>query len=97
MATAPQVVPGDPAQRKPRRSRSPAVARPAYFLVQVTNEQGEPVAFDKKRIKLILVERDLEVVAEMMESERYPHAFYLRGIVPVRRVGQPRATPAAAA
>lgn len=101
MATAPQVIhpadPNQPAPVKARRKRTPSVARPAFFVIQVTNEQGEPIAFDKKRIKLVTVERDAEVVMEMMDNASHPHAFYLRGIVPVKRVAQPRSTTPTAA
>jgi hypothetical protein len=94
MATSPQVVhQGDPAQPKPKRKRSPSVAKPAFFIIQIMNEQGEPVAFDKKRVKLVAVERSADQVLDMVESGKHPHAFYLRGIVPVARQAAPRATP----
>jgi len=98
MATAPQAVhSGDPAQPKPKRKRSPSVAKPAFFVIQILDEHGEPVAFEKKRVKLVSVERSAEVVMEMMETAKHPHAFYLRGIVPVARQSAPRAASTAAA
>jgi hypothetical protein len=76
-----------PAKRKRRRSAS--VAKPAFFVIQVLDESGEPVHFDKSRIRLVKVERNAEAIMELMDNEDYPHAFYLRGIVPVARQGQP--------
>ena len=83
-------------QPKAKRKRSASVAKPAFFIIQVLDEQGQPMAFDKKRVKIVSVERSAETVMELVESGNHPHAFYLRGIVPVARVSTPRATPAAA-
>jgi hypothetical protein len=88
-----QADPNQPAQPKARRKRSPSVPQPVFFVIQMTDEQGQPVAFDKKRIKLVTVERDPNIVMELMDNATHQHAFYLRGVVPVKRVGQPRATP----
>jgi len=73
------------AQPKGKRKRSPSVAKPAFFVIQVLDTDGKPVAFDKRQIKLVRVERNAEAVMEMMDNADYPHAFYLRGIVPVTR------------
>jgi len=70
---------------KQKRKRSPSVAKPAFFVIQVLDENGTPVKFDKSRIKLLAVERNAETVMEMMDNETHQHAFYLRGIVPVQR------------
>jgi hypothetical protein len=103
MANRPQVVgeenisgadtPGAPVRRK--RSRSASVAKPAFFVLQMLDDNGEPTAFDKSRLKLVLVERSAEKIMEIMDNSTYPHAFYLRGIVPVQRQSAPRLTPAA--
>jgi hypothetical protein len=84
-----------PARRKRRRSAS--VAKPAFFVLQMLNEEGEPVAFDKSRLKLVLVERNAEKIMEIMDNSTYPYAFYLRGIVPVQRQSAPRMTTSEAA
>ena len=76
-----------PAKRKRRRSAS--VAKPAFFVIQVLDDNGEPTHFDKSRIRLVKVERNAEAIMELMDNEDYPHAFYLRGIVPVSRPGTP--------
>ena len=81
-----------PAKRK--RTRSASVAKPAFFVLQMLDANDEPVAFDKSRLKLVLVERSAEKVMELMEYSTYPHAFYLRGIVPVQRQSAPRLSPA---
>ena len=102
MATQPRVVDtGDPATQvvKQKRKRSPSVAKPAFFIIQVLDEHGQPMQFDKKRVKLLRVERSADQVLEMVESGEYQHAFYLRGIVPVARQSAPRTmspTPTAA-
>jgi hypothetical protein len=38
----------------------------------------------------VSVERSAEQVMDLVESGNHPHAFYLRGIVPVARQSQPR-------
>ena len=73
---------------KQRRRRSPSVAKPAFFIVQILDESGQPMPFDKKRVKLVAVERSAEKVMDAMEGGTYPNAFYLRGIVPAGRGGQ---------
>ena len=89
MATAPTMVSDAP---KKKRNRSPSVAKPAFFIIQIMDEQGKPTSFDKKRVHLIKVERDAEKVMDLVEGGEHPHAFYLRGIVPVAR--QQSRTPA---
>lgn len=93
MATAPTNIADAP---KKKRNRSPSVAKPAFFIIQIMDESGKPVAFDKKRVHLIKVERDAEKVMDLVEGGEHPHAFYLRGIVPVARQAQRPAAPQAA-
>jgi hypothetical protein len=98
MATQPRPVTAtDPSQPRQKRKRSPSVAKPAFFIVQVLDENGQPQPFDKKRVKIVSVERSAEQVMELVESGEHPHAFYLRGIVPVARTAQPRGNQAQAA
>ena len=95
MATSPQIVP--PQGEKKRRSRSPSVAKPAYFVIEVLDETGKPVKMDKKRIKLVAVERDIEKAVMMCEEDgEHPNAVWLRGVVPVTRQSATRTTPQAA-
>jgi hypothetical protein len=84
---------------KPKRSRSPNTARPAFVVLQMLDENGEPHYIDKKRIKIVAVERNAEKVMELTEEGNHPHAIYLRVVVPVSRTQAPRtpkAQPAAA-
>ena len=90
MATRPEAVPTSEqaqAPAKAKRKRSPSVAKPAFFVIQILDESGQPVPFDKRRVKLLKVERNAEIIMEMMDNAEYPNAFYLRGIVPVARAG----------
>jgi len=86
----PTIVPDQAPAAKQRRKRSPSVAKPAFFIVQILDEHGEPMSFDKKRVKLVAVERSAEKVMDAMETGTYPNAFYLRGIVPAGRGGPPK-------
>jgi hypothetical protein len=86
-ARAVEAVEGQP---KPKRKRSPSVAKSAFFVIQIVDENGQPMTFDKKRVKIVSVERSAEQVMDLVESGNHPHAFYLRGIVPVARQSQPR-------
>jgi hypothetical protein len=78
---------------KRKRTRSASVAKPAFFVLQMLDDNGEPTAFDKSRLKLVLVERNAEKIMEIMDNSTYPYAFYLRGIVPVQRQSAPRLSP----
>lgn len=84
---------GAPATEQPtkkRRPRSPSVARPAFVIMQLIGEDGQPMAFDKKRVKVLAVERSAEKVLEVVESGEHTNAFYLRVVVPAgSRAGSP--------
>lgn len=73
-----------------RRNRSPSVAKPAFIVVQILGDDGQPVDFDKKKMRILAVERDPNKMLEMIDENQHPNAFYLRVIVPVARVQQPR-------
>jgi hypothetical protein len=79
---------------KKKRTRSASPPRPAFFIVQVLDENGQPIAFDKRRIRIVSVERSAEKVLELVEAGNHEYAFYLRGIVPAGRSAAPK--PAAA-
>jgi hypothetical protein len=80
-------------QQKAKRHRSSPFARPAYIVVQVMDESGQPCDFDKKRIKVLAVERSSDEVLRLTEEGDHPHSFYLRVIVPA--TNKPVARPAA--
>lgn len=86
---------GAPKTRKPR---SPSPPKAAYFIVQVLDEAGNPMLFDKARVKIIGVENNADRVLEIVESNAHPHAFYLRGYVGGTRAPNPapQAVPQAA-
>jgi len=87
-----------PRRRRPSGPRAAPKPSPAFFVIQVLDEDGVPVAFPKKRIKIVSIERSAERVLELVEGGEYDHAFYLRGLVPVARSTAPRtrSTPVAA-
>jgi hypothetical protein len=94
----------DPTPQPIRRRRPPQGPRaaprpsPAFFILQVLDENGTPVQFDKRRMKIVSIERSAEKVLDLVESGDHPNAFYLRGLVPVARAPQQRTrTPAPAA
>lgn len=75
---------------KRKRSRSPSVAKPAFIVLQVIGDDGQPVDFDKKKLKVLAVERDPGKVLESIDAGEYSNAFYLRVVVPAgSRAGSP--------
>lgn len=83
---------------KKKRTRSPSVAKPAFIIVQLLDEQNQPMHFDKRRVRVVAVERSAEKVMEAMEDGTHQNAFYLRVIVPAgTRAGSPNAAKAPAA
>jgi len=82
--------PVDKAEIKATRTRSPSVAKPAFIVLQVLDESGNPAPFDKKRVKVLAVERDAGKVLEAIDAGEYTDAFYLRVVVPAgSRAGVP--------
>jgi len=69
--------------KKPRRPRSPSTAKPAFVIMQLLGDGGEPMEFDKRNVRVVAVERSAEKVMEAMENGEHPNAFYLRIVVPV--------------
>lgn len=77
-------------KRKRAARRSPNVARPAFVILQVLGDNGEPMAFPKNRIRIVATERSAEKVMETMDGGEHANAFYLRVIVPAgSRAGSP--------
>ena|SRR5215469_13944731 len=78
-----------PVKRK-RAQRSPSAPRPAYVLIQLMGEDGNPMPFDKKRIKTIGVERDPNKVLAMQDENEDANILYLRVMLPAgSRAGVP--------
>jgi hypothetical protein len=82
---------------KKKRTRSPSSPRPAFVIVQIRDDAGQPTKFDKSRLHIVAVERSAEKVMEAMENGEHEHAFYLRVIVPVGPRPAVAKAPAAAA
>lgn len=70
---------------KTRRTRKPSAPKPAYFILQVMDESGEPMRFEKSRVKVVAIERSGEAVLDKIESGDFPNAFYVRGLLPAGR------------
>ena len=100
MQPRPQTPQHTDAPTKRTRTRSPSISKPAFIVMQLLDEQGHPMAFEKRRVKVIAVERNAEKVLEAVESGEHTNAFYLRVVVPGgSRAGSPNRPkePAAAA
>lgn len=84
---------------KKRRTRTAGPPKPAFVILQINDDSGQPMPIDKKRVKIVAVERSAEKVMEAMEEGQYQNAFYLRFVLPAGpRQGQRKADqPAAAA
>ncbi len=72
---------GQPRKRKPF-TRSPSSAKPVYVILQVLDDSGQPMQVDKKRVKLLGVERDSDVVLQQIDGGEHEHAFYIRASLP---------------
>lgn len=73
------------APAKVKRVQRPQNApRTIYMVFEMLNDQGEVVPFDKRKLRLLSVERDSEIVMEMTDpvSGNHPQAFYVRGKTP---------------
>jgi len=83
--------------KRTRRPRSPSSAKPAFIIMQLLGEDSQPMSFDKRRVKVIAVERNAEKVLEAVESGEHQNAFYLRVVVPAgSRAGSPNLPKTAA-
>jgi hypothetical protein len=60
-----------------------------FIVAQVLDEAGNPVQFDKKRLKVVSVEVSAEKVLEKVEGGELDSAFYVRLIVPPRQAQLP--------
>lgn len=68
-----------PKQRKKRTVSGP---KPAFFIVQVLDEAGNPVQFDKSRLRILGIERSADRLLEIVEGGQNPHALYFRVLLP---------------
>jgi hypothetical protein len=70
------------APTKKRRTRTASAPKPAFVILQILGDDGQPSQIDKRRVKIVAVERSAEKVMEAMEEGAHTNAFYLRFIVP---------------
>ena len=75
--------PVDP--NKPKAPRKPPTAKAAYFILQILDENGEPMQFPKARLRVVSVERSADQVLAKTESGDWPFALFLRGMLPAGR------------
>lgn len=75
-----------------RRARTASPPKPVFIIVQILDEQGEVVPFNKSQLKIVGIERDAEVIMEKMENPAMGNAFYLRVVVPPNAPMQVRAS-----
>jgi len=67
---------------KKKRTRTAGPPKPAFVILQMLDESGQPSQIDKKRIKIVAVERSAEKVMEAMEDGTHTNAVYLRIVLP---------------
>lgn len=68
-------------RRKPQGPRKPSQARPVFIVMQVLNEEGQPMSMDKRRVKLLGIERDSNTVLELIDGGTQENAFYIRAML----------------
>ena len=81
---------------KKRRARSSPKPRPAYVIVQVLDDSGNAMQFDKKRLRVVSVERNPEAVMSIaLNEEEHANSIVLKVIVPASPNSRPPAALAA--
>ena len=66
---------------KAKKTRAPAKPRTVYALIEVLDENGNTINFDKARIRLLNIETKADRVLDVVEGDAHPHALVLRGSV----------------
>jgi hypothetical protein len=72
------------ATRKPRDPNAPkrvVTPKPAYIIFQMLDAEGNPVAFDKSRIRVVKGTKSAAEALELIEGTGLAHATYLRTMV----------------
>lgn len=83
-----------PKRRASTNPRAPQGPRTVYVILQVLGDNGEPIAYDKKRVRLVGLETSAETMLGMVDAGEQENVFFLRGQLKRRsRVNAP-ATPA---
>jgi len=74
-------VSADPTAVKVKRTRAPSVAKPIYIVMQVVDENGNSISFNKEHIKVLAFEKSSDAVLALIEGKTNPNAFYVRGFM----------------
>lgn len=61
---------------KSTKPRKPQVQKPIFAVIQVLDEQGESMAFDKSRINVVIATKDAGVALDAMDSGVHKNATY---------------------
>ena len=75
-------------------SRAPQGPRTIYVVLQVMGEDGQPIAFDKRKVKLLAIDSSADAMLSVAEDDANPNAFFIRGKL-ARRTRAAAATPGA--
>jgi len=101
----PAATPVAPTRRRAAAgSRAPQGPRTIYVVLQVMGDDGQPIAFDKRKVKLLAIDSSADAMLSVAEDDANPNAFFIRGKLARRQrasataaAGQPaQATPRAA-
>lgn len=69
----------------PKKTRAPAKPRDVFAVVEILDDEGNAVAFDKTKIRLLNIETNASKVLDLVDGSTNPHALLLRGkLAPAR-------------
>jgi hypothetical protein len=63
--------------------------RTIYAVLQVLDESGQPMLFDKKRVRIVALETSADTMLSLVEGDEHPNAFFIRGKLARRGGGRP--------
>lgn len=72
-------------EAKTKRTRAPSEPKKVFAIVQVIDENGQPVIGVKGTVKLVSFERSAEKVLDVIDGNSVPGALYLSGFMPTGR------------
>ncbi len=64
-----------------KKSRAPSAPKPVFVVFQVLDESGQPMAFSKDRVNLIVGTRNAAEALELMDGGKHAHATYKKVMV----------------
>lgn len=80
---------GENKPRAGRGSRAPQGPRTIYVVLQIMGEDGQPMLFDKKRVKLLTIDSSADAMLSVAENDANTNAFFIRGKIARRTRGGP--------